>query len=143
MVKAKLTRKQLSKLPYNSPENQAERKRRAKKVKRGDGKISTIGQQELYENPYGTITIKPVWWEFNQDAARDFAIQLLKGYLWEIEYGENIHCQHREKFQVETILHRLEFYKGLADKKEWWPNEEEEIQLLLIDFVRILPSMWD
>lgn len=99
-------------------------------------------KEELYENPIQEIVVKVQWWE-SETPVMSFMIQYLTGYLWELKYGQKfiaIHVEHRE---VERLLHHLEFLEAKRLKDEWWPTHNEEFQLALFEWARLIPMMWD
>lgn len=120
------------------------------------GDLSNV-RDTLYENPVKEIVIRPdkdgsLWWDVRAPVM-DFIIQLLTGYLWECKYGHMI-AKHDERREVERILNHVQRLQtmeyGLKDAEgnvvqepEWWPTADEEFDLLLVDFARLVPSMWD
>lgn len=110
---------------------------------RGDGKRSSKGQEDLYKNPVQEIVIKPDWYGSAMHDTRDFAIQMLGGYLWACKYDPNIHTVHLERHELERVLWKLTWLKHAEDEQKWVPDEDEQLQLALIDFIRLLPGMWD
>lgn len=123
-----------------------------------DPSLRNLTRDHLYENPIKEIVIRPpegksMWWDV-QPYVMDFMIQLLKGYLWECKYGHNMVAMHAEAREVERILNHLERLKkyeyGSVDadgnkvyEPEWWPTADEEFAILMVDFARLVPRMWD
>ena len=123
-------------VPHFGPEFQ-------QKTKRASGKSSTKGEEEFYKNPVQEIVIKPDWVGSAEPDVRDFAIQLLEGYIWACKYQPNFMAVHDERQECEHILYRLSYLKKMDDDGKWVPDEDSMLQLALIDFVRMLPKMWD
>ena len=98
--------------------------------------------EELYENPVTTITITPKWWDVEDDVL-SFIEQLCSGYLWEVKYGTAFIAQHDERREVENLLRTIHSLKHQDKEGRWVPNHDEEIALLLVDFARLVPRMWD
>lgn len=110
----------------------------SKKLKKG----KLPSQEELYENPIQEIVIKPEWWD-SEGPVMEFMIKYLTGFLWEVKYGHKMVAIHRERDAVERLLHHLEFLQAKQKKEEWWPTHDEEFQLALFEFARLVPMMWD
>ncbi len=47
---------------------------------------------------------------------------------------------HDERRKVEDMIGRIEW---LQKRDEFWPQEEEMEQLLLLDFARLVSKLWD
>jgi hypothetical protein len=114
-----------------------------KRAKRADGKATTRGEKELYKNPIEEIITTPQWFGSVSADVRDFAIQILTGYVWACKYDPGFIAYHIEASECEAVLHRLSWLKQQEEAKKWVPDETELLQLALIDFVRVLPKMWD
>lgn len=106
----------------------------------GKNEFKLPTQEQLYKNPIKAIHIdKPTWYGIQGDVL-EVVRQFLVGYLWEMKFSKNFVAYHREQEEVENLLHKIVF---LQDDKRWWPSGDEEIQLALIDFARLVPKMWD
>ena len=98
---------------------------------------------QMRENPVQEITLKPQWYDLHETVI-DFIEKLLMGYLWEVKFGFSFIAHHDESREVERLLSKIAFLKRIGeDKDHWWPKEEEEYQLLMVDFARLVPSLWD
>lgn len=115
---------------------------KAEKIKAKLKKNELPSQEDLYENPVKTITITPTWWD-SEEPVMQFVTQYLTGFLWEVKYGQNMVAIHREQHAVESLLHHLEFLQAKQKNEEWWPTHDEEFQLALFEFARLVPMMWD
>lgn len=98
--------------------------------------------QELYANPITEIRITPRWYSLQEDVI-SFIEQICEGYLWEVKFGTAFIAVHDERYEVERILHHIQSLKHRHHEGRWVPNDAEEYALLLIDFARIVPRMWD
>lgn len=99
-------------------------------------------QEDLYENPVQEIVIKPDWWD-SETPVMEFMIKYLTGFLWEVKFGNKMVAIHRERDAVERLLHHLEFLEAKQKNDEWWPTHDEEFQLALFEWARLVPMMWD
>lgn len=117
-----------------------------KKIKKlvktmNEGKMPST--EELYENPIKKIVIKPKWWDLKENVL-DFVEQLCEGYLWEIKFGTRFVAVHTERDEVERIMHAIQSLRHRNETKQRWvPNYDSELDLLMVDFARVLPKMWD
>ena|SRR5688572_26946420 len=115
---------------------------KAEKIMSSFRKGEMPSSETLYANPVTTITIEPRWWDLEEDVLK-FIDELCQGYLWEIKHGTAFIARHDERREIENILYHLHSLK-LADKEgRWVPNHDEEVALLLVDFARLVPRMWD
>ena len=108
-----------------------------------EGKLPS--RDTLYENPIkdDTITIKVKWWEV-KESVMEFIEELLEGYLWEVKFGTSFIAVHDEAREAERILHWIQSLKHREETKDRWvPNRDEEEALILVDFARLVPKMWD
>lgn len=107
----------------------------------GISKFKLPTKEQLYENPIKAIHIdKPTWYGIQGDVV-EVVRQFLTGYLWELKFNDNFMAYHRETEEVENLLHKIVFLQG--KDKDWWPTQDEEIELALIDFARLVPKLWD
>lgn len=98
--------------------------------------------EKLYENPVKQITIEPKWYGLQGDVL-DFIEQICEGYLWEIKFGTAFIAQHDERREVERIQYGIQSIRHRENKGRWVPNMDEELALLMVDFARVVPKMWD
>lgn len=117
-------------------------KTKTEKIKAKLVKHELPTQEELYENPIQEIVIKPEWWD-SEGPVMEFMIKYLTGFLWEVKFGHKMVAIHRERDAVERLLHQLEFLEAKDKKDEWWPTHDEEFQLALFEWARLVPMMWD
>ena len=99
----------------------------------------------LKENPYRTFTVeKKHWYDGFTGEALDFALFLLEGYIWECRNSDRFHVVHNEDLgRAEDLRDRITSVIHRRDGEHFWPEIELEEQLALIDWVRLLPYMWD
>lgn len=117
-------------------------KTKAEKIKTKLTKHELPTKEELYENPVQTISITPTWWDSEQPVM-EFMIKYLTGFLWEVKFGHNMAAIHRERDAVERLLQQLEFLESKRTKEEWWPTYDQDFQLALFEWARLVPMMWD
>ena len=48
-----------------------------------------------------------------------------------------------DKDTIREVRDRIAWLLSDEHNKHFWPEEDEQMQLALIDFVRLLPGMWD
>lgn len=97
------------------------------------------GTKQQEENPFKKIEIEPEYYDLS-GAMREFCISVLTGFIWEAKNTMNFIAYHPELSECESLLHRLTW---LRDKKEWWPQEDEMLELALVDAARLIPKLWD
>lgn len=108
----------------------------------GASKFQFLSSEQLYENPIKAIHVdKPTWYGIEGDVL-EVVRQFLTGYLWEIKFTPHFVTYHRETEECESLLHKVVFLQKHTEH-EWWPSYDEEVQLALIDFARLVPKMWD
>lgn len=117
-------------------------KNKVEKIIKGLKKGKLPSREELYENPIQTISITPTWWD-SEAPIMEFMIKYLTGFIWEIKFGHKMVAIHSEQREVERLLHQLEFLDAKQKKDEWWPTNDEEFQLALFEWARLVPMMWD
>lgn len=109
------------------------------------GASGKSGLRFLKKNPYRKFKLKKKhFWDGNTRTVCDFAEFLLNGYIWEYENADTFHTF--QKPQIETMKQlrdQLASIRTREDSDKFWPSIEQEQQIALFDFVRILPSMWD
>ncbi len=105
------------------------------KAKKRSGRVGKLAK----ENPFKKIEIEPDYGNLD-GAILDFNIAVLTGFIWESKSTQNFVAYHPEIPECESLLHRLTW---LRDKKEWWPQEDEMLELALIDAARLIPKLWD
>jgi len=91
------------------------------------------------ENPYKKYEVEPVYYNLD-GTVLDFCIFILEGFIWEAKNTQHFHAHHPELPKVHELMAHM---KWLRDKEEFWPQEDELIQLALVDFARLLPALWD
>lgn len=95
--------------------------------------------EALETNPFLKIELEPEY--ANLDGTiREFFIQVFSGYIWEAKHTQHFMAYHPELEECERIRDRLMW---LRDKEEWWPDEDAQLELALIDAVRLTNKLWD
>ena len=95
--------------------------------------------KSLLENPYKKYEVEPDYWNLD-GTVLDFCIFILEGYIWEAKNSQTFVAHHPELPKVHQLVTHM---KWVRDNDKFWPQEDEWIQLALIDFVRLLPALWD
>src|SRR3990167_9671934 len=86
------------------------------------------------KNPIEKIEFTDIKWSDIEQYVKDFVIKILTGFIWEAKHNVMFHAEHGELPEMERILHELVW----LNKKEFFmPTEDEQLQLALIDFIRI------
>ena len=105
----------------------------------GDQMRNDMARRSWLDNPWTRITLTPEYWGL-EGAVLEFTAKLLKGYLWEARNTQHFVAVHSELPEVEAMIARIEW---LQKEDEFWPEKDEWIQLLLVDFARLVPKLWD
>lgn len=98
--------------------------------------------EELYKNPVEKIEITPQWFDL-KDNILDFIEQICEGYLWECRHGTAFIARHDERQEVERVMQGIQSLRHRENKGRWVPNYDEAMDLLMVDFARVVPKMWD
>ncbi len=100
----------------------------------------------LKENPYKEFRLAAdddLWFGSAQRAALEFALFILEGFTWEQQNSDRFVAVHEEIHGVRRVRDHISWLLRQTDGDHFWPDEDEQAQLALIDFVRLLPYMWD
>ena len=100
----------------------------------------------LKENPYARFELEAVastWFGSVGSATLKFALFILNGFIWEARNGDRFVGHHARLHDMEQQRDRIQWLLSLGDGTAFWPQQEEWEQIALIDFVRLLPFMWD
>ena len=126
-------------------------KKAARRVSLGARSKGASGKEtldSLKENPYAVFNLKTTagtWFGSCETLTLEFATFLLNGFIWEARNSDRFHAHHAELHHMEQLRDRLAWLVEQRSERgtTYWPQEDEMASLALIDFVRILPYMWD
>ena len=111
------------------------------------GASGKVGRDSAKENPYAKFNLKTTagtWFGSCETITLEFATFLLNGFIWEARNSDRFHAHHGELHRMEELRDRLTWLLKMRGKGgQFWPQEDEMAGLALIDFVRLLPYMWD
>lgn len=113
---------------------------------RTEGASGKTARPTSKENPFYKLEIiagGDLWWGGVDTSIAKVILWHLDGYLWELINGDSFHTVQDGRWRIEEIRNRLSAALTREESAQFWPSLDAEMQLVLIDAIRVLPLMWD